>query len=248
MGLRKNFAYLAKSRYLICIAAIVVLYNIGINILEVVWKDQVKMLYPNPSEFNAYMGQVLTAIGVLATATSIFLAGNFIRRFSWTACAMIPPIIIVTTGLGFFAFLLFKDSGLSTAAAFFGTTPLAMGVFFGSLQNVLSRASKYTMFDATKELAFVPLSEESKLKGKAAIDGVGSRLGKSGGSILHQGLLMFLGTIALSTPIMGVVLLFVIGGWMVAVRKLGKQFTELTTRHETLVVPEEEPTLTTTTV
>ncbi|MFI5334847.1 MAG: Npt1/Npt2 family nucleotide transporter, partial [Chlamydiales bacterium] len=41
MGLRKNFAYLAKSKYLICIAVIVVTYNIVINLTEVVWKDQV---------------------------------------------------------------------------------------------------------------------------------------------------------------------------------------------------------------
>ena len=39
MGLRKNFSYLAKSKYLICIAIIVVMYNIAINLIEVVWKD-----------------------------------------------------------------------------------------------------------------------------------------------------------------------------------------------------------------
>ena len=48
MGLRKNFAYLAKSKYLISIAIIVVMYNIAINFVEIVWKDQVKQLYPTP--------------------------------------------------------------------------------------------------------------------------------------------------------------------------------------------------------
>jgi ATP:ADP antiporter, AAA family len=241
MGLRKNFAYLAKSKYLICIAVIVVMYNIAINLVEVIWKDQVKQLYPNPNDFNAYMGQVLTAIGVVATLTSAFISGNVIRRFSWTASALIPPIIILSTGIGFFFFLLFKDSSLSIIASLFGSTPLAIGVFFGSLQNCLSRASKYTLFDATKELSFVPLSQECKLKGKAAIDGVGSRLGKSGGSLIHQGLLIFFGTVSLSTPYVGIILLFVITGWMWAVRSLGRKFTELTTRQETLTVPEEEP-------
>jgi ATP:ADP antiporter, AAA family len=240
MGLRKNFSYLAKSKYLIGIAAIVVTYNIGINLLEVVWKDQVKALYPNPNEFNAYMGHVLTAIGVLATFTSIFLSGNLIRRYSWTSIAMISPIIIATTGIGFFLFLLFKDTGLTGLAAFFGSTPLAIGVFFGTLQNCFSRASKYTLFDATKELSFVPLSEECKLKGKAAIDGVGSRLGKSGGSLIHQTLLISFGTMSLSTPYIGVILVFVIGGWMWAVRSLGARFQELTETQEVITVPEED--------
>lgn len=240
MGMRKNFAYLAKSKYLLSIAVIVITYNIAINLIEVVWKDQVKQLYPNPNDFNAYMGQVLTGIGIIATLGSIFISGNVIRRFSWATSAMIPPMIILTTGVGFFSFLLFKDYGLTTAfAGLLGSTPLAIGVFFGSLQNCLARASKYTLFDSTKELAFVPLSSESRMKGKAAIDGVGSRLGKSGGSVIHQGLLVFFGTVSSSTPYVGLILLFAIGGWMYAVRSLGRKFSELTEHHQTLSVRED---------
>lgn len=240
MGMRKNFAYLAKSKYLIYIALIVFTYNIAINLVEVIWKDQVKQLYPNPGDFNAYMGQVLTAIGILATATSIFISGNVIRKFSWTAAAMVAPVVILVTGIGFFVFLLFRNtSTIGMVAAILGSTPVALCVFFGSLQNCLARASKYTLFDATKELAFIPLSKESKLKGKAAIDGVGSRLGKSGGSVIHQGLLMIFGTVSLSTPYVGLILMTVIGGWIFAVRALGKQFNALTETHETLKVPDD---------
>ncbi len=241
MGLRKNFGYLAKSKYLICIAVIVVMYNIAINLIEVVWKDQVKQLYPNPADFNAYMGQILTWIGILATVTSIFVSGTIIRKFSWTKSAMISPLILMITGSAFFLFFFLKDSSLAGFATLIGSTPLVLCVFFGSMQNCFARASKYTLFDATKELAFIPLSKECKLKGKAAIDGVGSRLGKSGGSIIHQSLLIFFGTVALSTPIVAAILLLVIAAWMLAVHALGKRFNELTSRHQTLKDPEEEP-------
>jgi AAA family ATP:ADP antiporter len=113
MGLRKNFAYLAKSKYLICIAVIVVMYNIAINLVEVVWKDQVKQLYPNPADFNAYMGQVLVWIGIIATVTSVFVSGTVIRRFSWTTSALISPFILLVTGIAFFFFFFFKDSSLA---------------------------------------------------------------------------------------------------------------------------------------
>ena len=234
MGLRKNFAYLAKSKYLICIAVIVIMYNIVINLVEVVWKDQVKELYPNPSDFNAYMGQVMTAVGVIATLTSLFISGNLIRKFSWTTTAMISPVILLVTSVGFFSFLLFRDFGFAHAiAGILGFSPLVISVFFGSMQNSLARASKYTVFDATKELAFVPLNQESKLKGKAAIDGVGSRLGKSGGSLIHQSLLMVFGTVSLSTPYVATILLVAIGAWVIAVKSLGKQFTQLTSPADT---------------
>lgn len=242
MGMRKNFSYLAKSKYLICIAVIVVMYNIVMNLVEVVWKDQVKQLYPNPSDFNAYMGQVLTSIGIIATVTSIFVSGSLIRKFSWTSSAMISPLILLVTSVGFFAFLLFKDT-LGAVALLVGSTPLALSAFFGSMQNALARASKYTLFDATKELAFIPLSKESKLKGKAAIDGVGSRLGKSGGSVIHQGLLMFFGTVSLSVPYVAGILLIAIVAWMIAVKALGKLFTQLVGRQETIKVPDDTPPL-----
>jgi AAA family ATP:ADP antiporter len=209
-----------------------VTYNLAINLVEVVWKNQIKQSFPNPSDYNIYMGQVMTAMGVIATITALFISGYVIRRFTWTFNALVTPIIMLVTGIGFFSFLLYKDSTLAAGAAAFGCTPLIMSIFFGSLQNCLSRASKYTLFDATKEFSFIPLSSEYKLKGKAAIDGVGSRLGKSGGSIIHQGLLMVFATVTASTPIIAAIFLVVVGIWIMAVVSLGKQFNSLVAKQE----------------
>jgi len=224
--MRKNFSYLAKSKYLLCIAVIVLTYNISITLIEVIWKDQIKQLYPNPADFNAYMGTVMSWMGILAACVSPFIPA-LIQRLSWKKSAMISPIVLLSTGIAFFSFLLFKDSGLKHIASFLGTTPLTLGVFFGSLQNCFARASKYTVFDATKELAFIPLSKESKLKGKAAIDGVGSRLGKSGAALIYQAILIPIGTVALSTPFIAIILSGAIGTWILAVKSLGKQFQQL---------------------
>lgn len=100
-------------------------------------------------------------------------------------------------------------------------------VTLGSIQNCLSRASKYTFFDATKEMAFIPLSSESKLKGKAAIDGVGSRLGKSGGSAIHQGLIIMLSTVGASVPYIAIIFFLIVLVWGATVVSLGKKFDQL---------------------
>jgi len=241
MSMRKNFSYLAKSKYLVCIAAIVLTYNLAFNLIEVVWKNQINTLYPDPSNFQSYMGQVTTATGIVATFTAIFITGNVIRRFSWTTSAMIPAAIVLLTGIGFFSFVLFQHSGLSTLAAFAGFSPMAFGLLLGSLQNIFTRASKYTFFDATKEIAFIPLSNESKLKGKAAIDGVGSRLGKSGGSVIHQGLLLFFTTVSASTPYVAVIFLGILVIWILSIISLGKQFDELVAANAKLEIPEGSP-------
>jgi AAA family ATP:ADP antiporter len=227
ISLRKSFIYLAKSKYLICIAIIVFAYNLTTHIIEVVWKNQIKELYPNPSEFSAYMGNVMTWIGIIATLIALFLAGNFIRRFKWSLSAIITPIVVLASGVLFFSFYLFKDTKLAGLATLLGSTPLMLSVFFGSMQNTLSRACKYTVFDATKEIAFIPLDQESKLKGKAAIDGVGSRFGKSFGSLLTSFLLIVCSTLSASAPYIALIFLVVMVIWLIAVVSLGKQFSIL---------------------
>lgn len=239
LSMRQNFAYLAQSKYLISIAAIVLCYNMVINMTEVIWKAQVKSLYPDTNDYYNYMSQISIVTGFIATLTALFISGNALRKCGWTFTAMIPPAILLITSIGFFSFLLFKYQ-LAGVVALFGTTPLALAVLFGSAQNCLSRASKYTLFDATKELSFIPLDRESKLKGKAAIDGVGSRLGKSGGSIMYQGLLVIFGTLSATTPYVAGFLLVMIALWMIAVRTLGRRFTELVAHHEALSISEGE--------
>lgn len=228
LSLRDSFRYLARSKYLISIAVIVISYNIVINLVEVLWKHEVKELYPNPSDYNAYMGHVKIWIGAFATFASLFISGNSIRKFGWTATAMMTPIVLLLTSVGFFAFFFMKDQPVASWSIFSQMTPLTLVVFFGSAQNVLSRAAKYTVFDSTKEMAFVPLTAESKLKGKAAIDGVCSRLGKSGGSVIHQSLLVTFYTFTASAPYVAAVLFGIILVWLGAIRVLGLKFAEIT--------------------
>lgn len=228
LSFRDNIAYLLRSKYLLYITVIVVAYNVVINLVEVVWKHEVRELYPNPSDFNLYINQVSTLIGIVATLAALFISGNSLRKFGWTFTAMLTPLILLVTSVAFFGLFFMKDTLEIFSLTFFGMTPLAMVVFAGSMQNVLSRGAKYTVFDATKEMSFVPLSAECKIKGKAAIDGVCNRFGKSGGSMIHQSLLIVFASFAASAPYVAAILLLIIFFWMMTIRLLGKEFTLLT--------------------
>jgi len=141
----------------------------------------------------------------------------------------LTPMILLLTSVAFFSTFFLKEQLYDVAMMFFGSTPLALVVLFGSLQNVLSRAAKYTVYDETKEIAFIPLSPECKIRGKAAIDGVCSRLGKSGGAVVHQTLLLTFSSVTASAPYVAAILLGVIATWIGATSALGKQFMAMTT-------------------
>lgn len=227
LSFRESFSYLSNSKYLIGIAIIVVAYNLVINLVEVVWKDQLNKLYPDKSDYNNYMNNLTSIMGIVSTVTSIFMA-QILARFGWTKTALITPVTMLITSAGFFAFLFIRETSFGDIIVVLtGMTPLAIAVFFGGAQNCLSKAAKYSVFDATKEMTFIPLSHECKLKGKAAIDGVGSRFGKSGGSLIHQGLIFVFQTLQNSAPYIAVILGVAIAFWIGAARSLGRQFRDL---------------------
>lgn len=228
LSMREAFRYLLRSRYLVFLALIVVSYNVVINLSEVIWKFEVKELYTDQNAYNVYMNQVSTVIAIFATFSAMFISGNAIRAFGWTFTAMLAPAILMLTSIGFFCFFFLKAYSPDPTALLMGFSPLAMVVFMGTSQNVACRAAKYSVFDATKEMAFVPLSPECKLNGKAAIDGICSRLGKTGGSLIHQALLLSLASFTASAPYVAGLLIAIIIVWMISVRVVGAEFSALT--------------------
>lgn len=228
LSMRENFSILFKNNYLMLIAIIVISYNLVINLVEVVWKHEVRNLYPNAQDFNMYMGKITFLTSIVATLSAMIISGNSIRKFGWRATALLTPAVLFVTSIGFFGFIFVQDIVTLSSFAYVGGSALAIAVFFGSAQNIMSRAAKYSVFDATKEMAFIPLDPEEKLKGKAAIDGVGSRLGKSGGSVIHQTLLLTFATIGASAPYVAGFLFAAIIIWICATWSLGRQFNVLT--------------------
>lgn len=227
MSLRETVAYLSKSPYALFLAVIVFTYSMSTTLLEVIQKHQVSVLYPSHSEYTIFMSKVNAWTGVVSIIIALFITGNSIKKLGWTKTALMTPIILLVTSIGLFVFFAGNTDIRHASAVFLGMTPLVIPTFILSFQNILGRAAKFTVFDVTKELAFVPLGRDVKIKTKAAIDGVGSRLGKSAGSVTHQIFLLFFTTLSASVPYVMIVLFLVIGCWIFATRALGKRFNSL---------------------
>jgi AAA family ATP:ADP antiporter len=77
-------------------------------------------------------------------------------------------------------------------------------------------------------MCYIPLDPESKVKGKAAVDVVGARLGKSGGAFLQQFFLFLTGsTLVGIAPYLAVGLVAACTVWIFATSRLNKNLSEL---------------------
>lgn len=230
-SLKESFAFLGKSKYLVYLTTLLVAYNLSIGLFEIIWKDYLHKLCDSPIAFNHYMNNVTAIVGLVSLIVTVFIPYT-LERIGWTRMALITPITMAVTGFGFFAFLFIHKFFGANMAPLFSLSPLAIAVFFGAAQSCLSKAAKYSVFDTTKELAFVPLDPETRMKSKAPIEAVAARFGKFGGSFVFQGLLLGCGTLSACIPYITVLLTFVIGFWMTSVKNLGLLFNRKVAEQE----------------
>jgi len=224
MTFGESIRFLLKSEYLACISVLVLSYGVAIQFSDIMWKSMVSRLYPEPLEYQRYFATFSSNVG-FATFFVILLGSTLVERIGWRAGAVATPTLMGLLACPFFAMIVYSGQIIPSES-------LGLIVFFGALQAMLSKATKNALFDPTVQMTYIPLDQasyehysfcrnpssslksssrvnsriqESKVKGKAAIDVIGSRLGKSGCALLHQALVIGFGSIQRAAPVVMVV-------------------------------------------
>lgn len=164
------------------------------------------------------------------------LAGRFVFQFlGWRVAAAATPAVMLVAGGAFFGLSLVGAGALggaatadAVAAAVSAATggrfasAAAAGVAAGAVTQVFARSSKFSLFDPAKEMVYIEMDPDEKAAGKAAVDLVGSQVGKSGASWVTQALLLAFGSLQAGLGVIAAVYGLVIVAWLRAVGGLGK--------------------------
>ena len=217
--------YLVRCPYLASIALVMLAYCVAINMVELAWKSQLVQQFPGEADYSMFMGKVALINGIGSLICGLLTPA--LLNISWWAAALATPIILTATALPFFLLTLLQKAPIS----FFGIGCIDLpmiGLQIGMYCHALGKSAKYTLFDATKEITFVPLDAERKYKGKAAIELVVSRVGKSGSSFFQQILIALFGSLSLAMSWLAGAFILAIALWLVAIKHLGRHYHQRT--------------------
>lgn len=195
-----------RSRYLLSIMSIVVLYEMVSTIMDFQYKTSIGY-YLDGSAIRNNIATVAAIMNWIGMGVQLFLTSFIMTRFGLTTALMVLPAMTLMGSAGFLA------------------VPI---LWTGSFLNIADNSFNNSINQSAKESLYVPTSFDAKYKGKAFIDMFAQRFAK----VLAVGL--SLGITAVFTDFstirwlsIGTTAIVVV--WIGIARFAGRKFDELAT-------------------
>jgi AAA family ATP:ADP antiporter len=196
--------------------------------VEIVWKTQVlKYFYENQSSIGPqtamqrFFSHTNALTGLFSVILILFVSRQSEKRYGWTITALLTPTILLFFAIVFYITSLSLQHHSSSLHHIVGD-PLLFLILLGAIQNIFSKAAKYSLFDPTKEKAYFSLNAEQRSKGKSAVDIMGARFGKAGGAFVQQLMIIVSGSLTAGFNTLSMLVILVCLGWSCAVILLGR--------------------------
>lgn len=227
LGIFDSLNIVLSSPHLWMICILIISYSLSINLIEGLWFFEAKKFYSSTIDFMRYGAKISFWIGIITLVFSL-IGGYILRILGWFYGALLTPLTMLIFGSIFFICVLCQ-SCINSVIFKWGISTSLMLVIVGGIQNTVSKGIKYSIFDSTKEMAYIPLDDMKKTQGKAAAEILGAKLGKASGSIVQSGI-FFLFPRSSYNDIAGVLLtifILVMFIWIINIYCLNKSYMKL---------------------
>jgi AAA family ATP:ADP antiporter len=228
LGLKESFSYILSSKYLWLLLICSASFGLTMNLVEAVWKAKIKELCTTVNQYAEFSSMYIMWTGVAIIFMTI-IGNNIMKYHNWFVAAVITPVIIMITGSAFFVLIVFEDYMVPLVDKILLTSPLVLSVTIGAIQNVIVKGTKYSIWDTSREMLYIPLDNELKTKGKAAVDVVSSKIGKSSSGFIQSVLFTIFPTATAISIAPAMMIIFVIAclAWIYAVRIIYHEYKKI---------------------
>ena len=194
-----------KSRFLMLIAAILLLAQLASPLIEFLFMKTVETSYLVLDERTAFLSLFFSAMGSISILVNLLLTPLIHRIFGVIAGLLVQPVMMALTIFGFM---------------------LSPGLLLISAAKISDRGLSYSINRASKELLYVPIDSVLIYQAKAWIDMFGYRLFKIFGSLLILISTRWLPT-PLSLPQLGWLVLVICAIWLIVLGLLRKEYASV---------------------
>ncbi|MBF8246576.1 MAG: ADP/ATP carrier protein [Rickettsia sp.] len=219
------FKTLKHQKYIRYITLVLICYGLSINLVEAPWKSYLSEIFTTPLDFGENYGKYMQLTGAI-TAVMVILSYIVIKNFGWHIAALLTPITMLTSGIVFFTSYVLNKHNIFLNISCLALQSSNFIIIAGAIQNISTKTVKYTFFDTTKEMSYVPLPYHIKTKGKAVADVTGTKIGKSLSSFLQSIIFIIFpnSTYATTSPFLMILFILVIITWIIILTKLNREY------------------------
>jgi len=150
---------LQKNRYVFLIFSYIIIWWVAFFFLDNIFSDRAVAQFPNVNQLTAFMGQLLSATGIVALIASIFLNGRIIRRFGLRSGLVGMPMLVTFT-LG----------SLAISGSLGGT--LAIVFALGALAKLINVAFGFSLSQSANAIVYQSLSDTVRVRVQATAEGI----------------------------------------------------------------------------
>lgn len=151
LGFWESLKIIVSSPALWLIFLLVISYGATINLLEIQWRNQLKIFCAGEKVlFKYYLGLFHTATGLCTMIFGWTVSLYILRKASWIKAAMVTPWLILIGGSAFL-WLIASGGIMEPFFKLFGTKTSAVTVMFGFGLIVLAKTFKYTFLIRPKK-------------------------------------------------------------------------------------------------
>lgn len=233
VGMMQGVKILYKFKYLRLISVLVVGFGFCNNFVEILLREKMLEVFPTKTAYSNMASNLTIVTGIFSIIANL-LSANILRRCKWRTSALATPMILLTLGSAFLGLVLW---GEKVSPQLLGFNVLGLAVAFGISVDALSKSSKFSLFDTTKSMAYLPLDEDTKIKGQAAVEVIAGRFGKVGAAAIQYVLLGIVnvgGKLSSHLFVIIPVFLATIFGWISSVFKLSDKYEKAVGRNKML--------------
>ena len=160
--LAEGLQVLRSSRFLHLLVLLIAIVQIVITFIDYEFNGVLKAAFPETNDRTAAISTVYAYINGLSLGLQT-VTGWVVGRAGLAATLLAVPVILATSVAAFVAVPVFAIAALA---------------------KVASKTLDYSLFRATKEMLYIPLSYAEKTQGKAVVDVLTYRVAKGAASLL----------------------------------------------------------------